>query len=399
MAWHLMLAMTPTGYGEAVLGMRLARELRDRGHEVRFLAPQALRPIADDAAIRFGAFDEFAGSLERVLASTVREQDVASVVLVDAASVFQGFDVLRLDASVFARIDAPVLALDIWNLDEGGLVWDYAAGPITMDPRVASIRRLVPVPFARPTARRAYNALPAPIALDRRAIRAELGLDEHTPVVFWPTARWQSPAYQLTPAGRALATSVPELLASYVAALGPDVHVIHVGPERMRAAAGIDARYHWIPQVPAARFHALLAASDVMLGANLAATTLPSAIAYDVPAVVVINSHRTGVAISTATGARARAYLEGSPQLFPFRVCPAGLHAALEPVIAQNPFADALEIVELLDEERVVATLRSLLFDPAAAGSARARRHAYRAQVEKLPSGAERFEAVLAGRA
>lgn len=395
-----MLAVTPTAFGEVLLGMRLARELRARDHEVRLLAPESLRAIALDAGVRFGAFDPVASRLDVVLASLVRDERLDSITLLDAAAVFQGFDRLHLDASVFARLGVPVVALDIWNLDESGLAWDHAGGRIDIDGRATAIPRIVPVPFARPTAARGYNALPVARPIDRRAARDELGLGDAR-VIFWPTALWQAPRLQATASGRRLAEAVPTLLVHYVAALGPDVRVVHVGPEPMRAGAALGDRYRWIPQLPAERFHALLAASDVMLGANLAATTLPSAIAYEVPAVVAVNSYAEASseaieAVRGRLGARARAWVEANPALYRFRVWPAGLHATLGAVIAGNPFTEAIEIVELLDEERMVSTLRMLLFDDAAATRARERQRAYRAEVARLPPVIARFEAALA---
>jgi hypothetical protein len=415
MAQHVFLAVTAAAYGEAVLGMRLARELRERGHDVRVLAPRALRPVFEGAGVKFGSIDDVLAQLDRTLVSLVDEQKPTSLTLVDGAAVFQTFDIKKLDPSVFTRLPTRVLALDTWNIDESGLVWDHGGGTIRMDPRIVAMPRIVPVPFARPTAARGYNALPTlesiasstnvehaalpegvRSSIDRQRARAELGFAGNERVVFWPTAMWQAPRFQPTHT-RTMAERVPELFASYLAALGPDVRVVQVGPEPLRAGATLGARFRWFPRQTAARFHALLAASDVMLGANLAATTLPSAIVREVPSIVAINSHAY---VDRATlGDRARRWLDRGISLYPFSVWPAGLAAVLAPVMRDNPLLGAIDVIELLDEDAMISRLRALLFDDAAAAEARGRLRAYRATVEALPSAATMFEATLAERA
>ncbi|MFN0252491.1 MAG: DUF6365 family protein [Kofleriaceae bacterium] len=397
MAQHLFLAVTAAAYGEAVLGMRLACELRERGHDVRVLAPRGLRPVFEGAGVKFGAVDDVLARLDRTLVTLVDEQKPTSLTLIDGAAVFQTFDLKKLDPSVFTRLATRVLALDTWNIDESGLVWDHGGGTIRMDPRIVAMPRIVPVPFARPTAVRGYNALPALGSIDRREARAQLGVGEDERVVFWPTAMWQAPRFQPTPDTRTMAERVPELVASYLAALGPDVRVVQVGPEPMRAGATLGARFRWFPRQTASRFHALLAASDVMLGANLAATTLPSAIVREVPSIVAINT-RTHVD-RVGLGDRARRWLDRGTTLYPFRVWPAGLSAVLAPVMRDNPLLEAIDVIELLDEDAMIARMRALLFDDAAAAEARQRLRAYRTMVTALPSAATMFEASLEERA
>ncbi len=81
--------------------------------------------------------------------------------------------------------------------------------------------------------------------------------------------------------------------------------------------------------------------------------------------------------------------------LRPFRVWPLGLHDFLAPVLRDNPYLGAIDLVELLDEEAFVDTCRRLLFDPAARAAAAARRAAYVATVTQLPSAGAAFDAQL----
>jgi len=400
-----MLAVTPNAFGEALLGVQIATELLARGDEVVWLAPAKLRPITDGTKIRFGAIDDGVGQLDRVLASVVSEQRCASVLLLDAASVIQGFAILKLDPGILERLTAPVIALDIWNLDESGVVWDFAGDRRAMDPRVLGLPRIVPVPFARPTAPHGYNAVPElmpPTPTERAEARAQLGLAPDDRMILWPSASWQLPRHQPARTARLLADAVPDLVVQYIAALGPRVRVVHVGPEPMRAGAALGARYRWLPQVPAAKFATLLGAADLALGLNVAATTIASAIALETPALVAVNARGEGSseAVTAARGAPlgplARAWVERMPGLYRFAVWPAGLYDVLAPVLRDNPFATAVRTVELLDEDGFVAALRALLFDDAAAAAARSEQRRYRAAVESLPSGAERFSTLLA---
>src|SRR5205823_12663791 len=48
--------------------------------------------------------------------------------------------------------------------------------------------------------------------------------------------------------GNRLRAAVPRLVSDYLAALGPSVHLVHVGPARFEGLSLGADRYHWMPR-------------------------------------------------------------------------------------------------------------------------------------------------------
>jgi hypothetical protein len=358
---------------------------------VLFLGPAEVAGAVAGAGVRFGRADAALGALDRAVPEVVADERCDSIVLVDAASVWQTFQALGLDFTRLERAPVPLLALDLWNLDEVAPVWDLGPSQTRLLPaRLRALPRLVPVPFARPETPTGYDALPRLPAIDRAAARAELGLDDDDRLVLWPTALWQHPSAQLDPAWRGLAAALPPLVLGYLAALGPRVRVLHVGPRPLAGVAGT-ATWHK-PRLPPAEFARCVAAADLVLGFNLAASTIATAIAAGTPVVVGVCSH---AAPPPDPAPVVRAFLARAP-LYRFRVWPIGLFAMLEPALAGNPYLDALEVVELLEPRRFALTVGELLFVPGRAAALRARQDTYRRRVAALPGGAERLRLLLA---
>jgi hypothetical protein len=364
---HLFLAPLGASFGEALVGVRLARELIDGGDEVLFLAPDGLAGLVEGAGLIHGRIDRAMPRLAAEALRLVAERRCDTLVLVDAAAVAKAFAALRLDLGALA--DAPVVALDLWNLPETGLVWDYGPHEERLDPRILAFgRRLVPVPLARPDVPGGYDALPriAPLSADARArLRAELGVSAK--LVLWPSAGWQHAAAHRDPALRRLADELPPRVLRALAPLG--VAVVHVGPEPF-AGAGAFPGYRHLPQLAPQGFARLLSAADLYLGFNAAATSLAGAIAARAP-----------ILLGQPAGMRA---------------WPLSLDRFLAPFVDGNPCYGAARVADPLDEAAFAGAARELLFDAAAADALRARQAEIEARVRALPGGRERLVDVLA---
>jgi hypothetical protein len=381
---HLFVTVHETAFGEVLQGVRLAGELVAAGDQVFYLAPAAVRPALAGAPVKVGTIDLVVRALDQVLAPAVAETRADVVCLVDALWTFTAFHVRGLDAGAIVRLPVPVVALDVWDLARTGLVVDSAAGTFELDARALALPRVVPVPFAHPGAAGAYRALPAVNARARAARRAALGLRDGERAILFPTAMWQHREAALA-ATRPLAESVPPLLYDYVRELG-DVRLVHVGPWRLPGADALGDRYIYHPPAPRAVFEELVAAADLLLTLNAAATTISTAIAARLPVLLAVHDR-----VPAAPGPLVARFLAGAPPLRPLRAWPGGMAAFIGRTLADNPYLDAVTTVELLDETALLSAARALLFDPAAADEARGRQERYAALVAALPTGRDRY--------
>ncbi len=319
----------------------------------------------------------------------VRALDPASVMLFDATSVLIALEQRGVAPQFLHRLRGRVIAHDCWNLRRTGLRIDMGPGfwPI---PRTALRfeRRLLPVPTSAPQdGAGAYDALPRPTPVSRRAARRALGLGKSERVLLMATAWFQQPElHGFEPLAR-WARALPELLAGHLAQMPKNTRMIHVGPRRWPALARrLADRYHHRAQ---GSFDArLLAAADAFLSFNLTATTVASAIAARLP-VMMGTCSRPIVANAVHATPRVRRWLDKHAPLHPFHIWPCGFHAFLAPLLAKNPYRDAFTSVEVLDEPAFVGTLNRMLGDAAFADGLRERQARYESRVRRLPAAAD----------
>jgi uncharacterized protein DUF6365 len=403
---HLFLTLPCGAFGEVSLGLRLALDLVRRGESVVFLAPGETAVLFRDAPVRYVPVErilmDIRGGVQRLLAA----ERAASLTLVDAASNYLMLAQVGEDLGFLERLDVPLLALDLWNLTESGLHWDYGIDDLAIPPAAASVpRRLVPVPIARPHAGPgAFSALPElapPSAEERRQRRAEWGLSDQDRLVLMTTGRWQLPAQQAWKPHDRLARHVPARLAALLARLGPRVQVAHLGPAPWEAWAGWGPRYRFVGQATRDRMTGLLHAADLLLSLNQNAGSQVSAVAAGLPVVVVRHSF-AGATVDEVVAAwggpatdEQREWLASIVPVHPFRVWPLGLHGLLEPVLAGNPYVATARSVELLDEDGLLRACAELLFDPEQRADAQAAQERYCTLARAHPPPAAAFLASL----
>jgi hypothetical protein len=401
---HLFVAAQKAPFGEAVLGVRIAHELHARGDRIVLLARDALSVLAENSPFRFERLGENVSGIGQIIARAATEARADSVVLLDVASVYMLLKAQGTDAVFVRSLPAPVLGLDVWNLEETGLTWDLAGVSWQHSRHVADVtRRLVPVPFARPgKSPGLYDALPreAPVSADERAeVRADFGVASTERLLFLTSARWQHPSMQAHESGRRLAARFPLLVSELIGRLGTDVRVVHVGPEPYPMQA-LGNRYTWLAQRGPRRFARVLASADLFLSFNFSATTIGAAIAAAVPVLLGVSSYagRADEIVAKLPGPVSpalAAWLQETAPIAPFRVWPLGLARFLAPLARDNAYTTAFRAAEVLEEVSFLESMRALLFDEAARGELRHQQATYRSDVAQLPKAADLVDLYL----
>jgi len=396
------VAPVAKGWGEAVLGLRIARELIERGHRVTFAAPRSLGPLLRSSGVEPIALNEHRQRLSQVVPRLLARSNSTALLLVDAAT----WSWRPLAGRAFLRrLDLPVIALDVWGIGEPGFRWDFSDSvPVRPDPVPAQLR-LLPVPFLRPSARKgSYDALPRLTLTSRsarRACRDALGVAARERLILLTSARWQSGTQPSVQANR-LARLLPWLAAALVGRAGGGVRVLHVGPEPwFPFRIALRRRYRWSPQLAPAAFESALRAADLLLSFNAAGTASSSAIALGIPVLTGINSNAFG-SIDQALGVLGadcspllRAWLRHAVPLYPFAMWPLGLHRVMLRALARNPYRQLINPTEILQEDQFVARLRELLYDIGARRALSEAQAGYRQRVARLPRAADLITSFL----
>jgi hypothetical protein len=417
---HLFLALSRKGWGETSLGLEVARQLRAVGDTVCFLAHSGSILALAGAGFQVQEVPEHLEPLlGMVLEECLADGDFDAIVLCDYATTDYTLRRGGLNARCVLDYGLPVIALDTWEYAATGSTIDMLGNrQWPLGTWMSEIEyRLIPVPFGRPFSPGAYCSLPAPIpfaANEREMVRQELGLSHEQHAVLFCTAGWQHAmcdtsfdnALMSGSDGRRLAQAVPQLLWSYVNQAAPEARLIHVGPVPL-SLDGAPMRYQWMPSLSPENFDRLLGSVDLLLTANISATTIGRAMMIGLPVLAVENSFRVQDIVEAeqklgecgkALTPRLRQWVEDTAPLYPFRLWPLGYWEFLDPLMSGNPYCEALDIVELLDEAEFVHRCRRLLLDPQARQDARSRQAAYVAQARRLPSAAQVIDRYLTGK-
>jgi hypothetical protein len=411
---HLLVAIHDRSWGRAEMAVRVAQELRTAGDQARFLLHNSVVPLVQDAGFPIQPVDDHMGGLVRLALDTlIRQVQPDSLIFFDYFNTCNYLLGLGIeDASFLLEYPCTIASLDTWDAaltgtrfdlfgrSEGSLaLGDVEARGEEFD-RIA--HRLIPVPIApiddRPGK---FACLPAlslrPLSgrgSDRGGWARRLGIPDSHKTVLFCSSEWQ----QLRgdhESGRRIVRLLSRLMGAYLDRLGPTVHLIHVGPQSYSLQSVLGQRYHWQLPLGRAEFEELVASSDLLLTANVSATTIAWAIQMGVPVVVLENSRmlrsmdEVESVVDGQLSEAARVLLREALPVYPFRLWPLGYYAFLQPLLADNAYCQAFEMVEVVNERGVVSICEALLFDAEAREALARRQCRYIEQVETLPSAAE----------
>jgi hypothetical protein len=396
---HLFLLLSRKGMGEAILGVRLARSLMAAGEKVSFICHESNDSLIPPGLPITVVKSELGSILPLYVQLTRSTSDFASIVLGDYLTTTLFFELEGLSPQAFGKPNIPIVAIDTWHSEANGAQIDvFTDGNRSALLWPDLVKCVCPVPFLVPRgASTFYQDLPEAVKLPtkvKKHVRSAIGLPEGSRAVLFCTAGWQHAEYE-SEAGIRLSRTVPELLGHYVSRMGKDVHLVHVGPKPYELGELLDNRYHWIPPLPPERFDNVIASVDLLLSANISATTITKAMVYGVPTMVIENAQSvsTREQAEALLGSPASSFLQGwlekNVPLFPFSLWPLGYYRFLQPLLRDNPYRAALDVVPLLEEVQVENTLSTLLFDQTRRDGQLHRQAQYLQFVRTLPTGAE----------
>jgi hypothetical protein len=415
----LFLALSQRGYGETVIGMSLARQLRPLGVQCHFVVEATAEPVLCHGGFGYTVLHESMGPLAgQVLDTVVAEFKPDALVLADYLIFSRAMrTIFMLDPWYIDRYRLPVLPIDIWGLDGRDLAMDFGGQvEVPIDPRIRQLAgQLRPVPLTHPRPPADGRVFPFRLSdadgrVSRRTrghLHATLGIPRGHRLAMITFAGWQhAPDPRYDERVHRIARRVPFLLAHYLHSLPPTTHFMIVGevPDAFRALPA--DRLITLPSCVPKRFAVLTGAADLLISLNAASTAVAEAILADVPAVVLSNRFTVAGADPGAAGIPettegpehpekmsefVRTWLAGTVPLYPFRIWPLGYHRFLEPLLAGNPYGDTLATAELLDEDGVMTVLEAALYDRATRDSYARARAGYHRTVAALPGTCEAF--------
>jgi hypothetical protein len=417
----LFSAVCPTGFGETLIGVSLADQLRKVGVTSHFIIePHALRMLVRDSkhpGHEYTVLEPQMGPLAKlVVDDVIATFRPDAIVLADYLTHCRTFDRrYHLDPWFIESHGLPVIPIDIWELEKAGFTVDLATDDdyeinehfrgLPAQLRPVPLAHLEPDGTGRARPFRVWDREDRVSARTRGHLRTTLGLEKQDKLVLLATAAWQlgkggiRHRKQVIPVRDAM----PRILAHYLQQLPPQTHFLLAGeaPEALAELPG--DRIHRLPPCLPERFGNLLGAADAILSMNIAATTVTRAVMAGVPAMVLGNRFDIQDA-EDAEKAEAeiggfspvvREQLPGALPLHPFRLWPLSYYKFLTPLLTANPFSGAVSHAEILDEQAVTGGLTRLLYDQQTRSQALASQSAYADQVRALPDTGAVFTETL----
>lgn len=399
----MIVSIHDQSWGRTAIGLSIAASLQSAGAGVSLIIHETNAPLLDGKGFEFRVVGNALGPLVKILLQeSIAEMAPDALVLCDYFSTCNLLHRLGIEDTDFL-FDRPVFALDLWDSARTGFEIDRGLdGPMPIClihsdncRRLFSeeCRKVTPVPIAPLNGETPRLRL---VADERRPERPQpsRARNEGLATVLTTTADWQQNVTRATT--RTLATAVPRLLARYLAALGPQVRWVHVGPKAFDVRDELHGRYEWRGRVSSAELDALFASCDLVLSANASAATTLRAVLEGIPVVLAQNSFAiaAGQAPEDAgltPSPAVRGWIERIGPVAPFRLWPLGYHQFLAPLVENNPYFGAITPAEILREDAFIDTCDRLLFDDDARAANAAGQRAYVDALAKVPGPAEVF--------
>jgi Family of unknown function (DUF6365) len=413
---HLFVSLNPNSWGSAAMARTIADELSAMGDEVVSISHAGIASVMAGAHYRCEVLPEHMGPLVSVALDNLKtELNPTTVVFADYFANANFF--YRMGAApdrLFAG-NVATFAIDPWHLEYSGYEVDTTlgrtseVGPENEEERSwyrrhfeSVVHKLKPVPMIRPAASKlCFCTLPEsgrfPTAV-RGEWRSRLGLSGTDRAVLFCTNGWQHP-HSESPLKR-MGDGLPRLLAEHILRLGKSAHLVHVGPQPYPLDEQLQGRYHWLPSLAPAEFDALVSSVDLMVSANVSAATIAKAMTLGIPVVVLLNSFSgiTSCEVAQLLPERPSAWMnrwiDEVVPLGRFALWPIGFHRFLAPLLKDNPYVRALQVVEILDERFLHKVLAALLYSRTEREEQLHRQAGYLAQIRMLPSGAQAIKAI-----
>lgn len=394
---HIIIALSPKGFGETILGLRLASELVERGDCCHFITHESSVPLFTDPRFDYITInDRTLPLLGLLLQAQVKKIKPDSIILSDYFTTALSLERGRINPDIFRELECLTVAIDTWDIGQTGTKMDFVGNRARefKDWTYLLDCLITPVPIAQPgNSGNYYSCLPKPIFVPkkvRRHIKRDLGIGEDQSIILFCSAEWQHTIFKTDEANQ-LRDRLPHLVAYYFKKLGSRVLLVHVGPRPFNL--GLGDQYKWIPPLSPEQFDLLLSAADILLSANVSSTTISKALVSGIPIATLVNSffaEDIQVRMSTKVmNPELLKWLHEPKSLHPFFLWPIGYYSFLTPIFKNNPYTESTIMLEISDEEIVMNTLNDLLVNPLYRQQVLEKQSAYVRLVQNLPSAAE----------
>ncbi|MEV7008505.1 DUF6365 family protein [Streptosporangium sp. NPDC051022] len=375
----LFFAMSSAGYGETLIGMSLARQLKPAGIECFFIIEPMSEKLLRGSGFPYTVLDRSMGGFATLMVDDAVISFRPDAIVLSDYFTFCGIFPKRygLDPWFIDRYNLPIIPIDIWEWANTAFSVDVFHGKaMSVNRRILEMpAHLRPVPIChldqdqQTFPFRLWEGNERVSRRTREHLRETFGMEKEDRMVLLAVAGWQQDKYS-DENGDQMAAHVPELLVHYLRQLPPSARFVMVGSVPPVLEALTD-RTHVIPACSPSRFNVLLGSVDLVLTLNLGATTLARAVLSDIPGVVLTNRFDVPEKpdidqVEAELGGLSedvRSWLSRTLPMYPFRMWPLGFHSFLDPIVVDNPYLSTFAHAELLDEPAVLSALHGVLYD------------------------------------
>jgi hypothetical protein len=417
-----VLLVTPVrhGSGETITSIHVARELKEKGHAVLFLAsPQAGRFIAKEFPEDVLEFGEKGPDNFRIWEKALHEFRPDIVLFADYPLLFceGGVPPLVLEEGWNASIESLEMCLVTFDhfgfaQEEMGVFFGppHLAGTYQKFPAIPErMQILLPCPMHEPaevTGRRGkpFRYWEVPLGVPdsvRRKIRQRYLRDEDDLLVFHsvPTWAWRAakefrlPLYQF----------LPRILEEYFSRIERPVTIVSVNNgDLLEKPPSGRINFVNLDQLPASEFESVMFSSDLLITENKFSISMGKAICGLLPCVVFKNSYRLLELLDVLNEEWREMLLEMERiklgGIYPFEAFPGALPDFLNDICLyrENSLTHAFEEMEIFGGDVTTERLTRLLTEPRLGNDLRQRQHAYVDRLQNLNNSEQTLQILLA---
>lgn len=367
-------------YGELLIAIEFAKNIRAHGFNPYFFAPHTHKKILEENGLAYATLFQGNGKINRILFQDYENRcHPQFIILSDFLNYYfceRHYGLQVEDLKIFS---GQIGTIDIfeWEIEKRKMdTYGFAAKTVAEVNINEFGFKLVPCPIANPILGQTQSVDKMYYPLfeekinyceeDKVRLRKELNLPLAQPILLMTAATWQQTYKQYDHVVDFVATT-NKVLKMILEKVAKDALIILVGAKDFFGEKETPQNVMLMDKMPTSEFERYAIASDLFVARNITSTTMARLAISGIPCVSISSS------VGFTDVGKYKYKFDVLPEVkelldklhicYPYRMFPVGWHMFLKPVVRDNPYMNIVTELELFDVENCVQKIRALLYD------------------------------------
>lgn len=344
-------------YGELIIAIEFAKEIKKYGHKPHFLIPPRHEKVVKSLNFPYTILIPKASKINRVLLKDIELRIKPEIIILSDFLNYhyceKHYGININDLEIFS---GKVGTFDNfhWELQREAMDTYGFNSNILKNTKIEDYGfKLAPCPIVNPHLASENNQFKYPLIQDflpynkdnKEKYRDELGLPKDKKIIMVTSATWQNIHGKYKGANEFISIS-DKIYESILSDLSKRYLILYIGDE---VKYSLNNNIKRITSMATEDFDKYAMASDLYIGRNITSTSMIRLALSRIPCIMLMNSKFSKVGKDVYT--------------YGYYMYPVGWYKFLKPLMEGNPYMDIISTVEQFDKSDVIREVEEMLFD------------------------------------